>query len=485
MFAGAVAIGLASAVLIGAPGAAQGVSAAHATPPPTPTPAPSQLPYPAYGTPAPDVAQSRPVAGVPTSVSLVQAMAIAVAQSPAFATQRAQYDITRAKYASEKLAIFPSVSANADATRSYGSSSTRNGSGGNGNGNTTSGSGPFTTLSATAQLQQLIFDGGRVIAAIKSAKQADLAGQQTLERQLQALEFNVAKAYYGVLQANAAVDASAQSVHLFEITENSIAAKIHAGAAARSDLSLATFQTSRARGLLVSAQGLAIAAQSAFALTLGLDADTAIAPQGSGQSAIAATPTYQKSLAQALLLRPDYLAAQHTVDAASDNLRYAKLARFPVLNGTASDGVNRTLPSSTSFSHSASLGATLSIPIFDQGLTTFNVASAQSQLDQANAGLTLAKLTVESDVRTALSGLISARALLVQAQLELQSAQVGLSAAQARYKVGVATILDLVTAEANYAQAQTDYVNAVYGAQIAEQTFNFALGLTDLKGISP
>jgi multidrug efflux system outer membrane protein len=193
------------------------------------------------------------------------------------------------------------------------------------------------------------------------------------------------------------------------------------------------------------------------------------------------SPTYAKSLAQALLLRPDYQAAQHIVTAAHDDVRYAELARFPSITANASDGVDRQLPFNRSFSHSSSIGASISIPIYDQGLTAYNVAQAKAALDEDIASLTQSKLGVESDVRSALSGLISARALLVQTNLELSSAQTALDAAQAKYRVGAATIIDLITAEANLAQAQTDNVSAIYNAQTALQAYNYAMGLSTLQ----
>jgi len=487
LYAGTAALALALASGTALPAGAQTTSktttpAAKLTPPPTPSPAPSgaALPYPAYGSPAPDVAQLQPAAGVPPQITLEQAIAIAAAKSPAFAIERAQYDAIRAKYGAAKGALYPNVSADASVSRSFGG----NGNSGTGSGGTAgTTTGPNTEISIQAKVSQLIFDGGRVLAGLKQAKEGDAAGQLTLDRDVQTLEFNVANAYFAVLQAEASVDAANQAVHQFQVTQDSIAAKIRAGSAARSDIAQAQFQAARARGLLVTAQGQVIAAQSAFATTLGLDADTEVVPQERPQSALSSqTPTYAKSIGQAYLLRGDYLAAQHNVAGAAAGVRFAKLAKFPSINATYSDGVTRNVSSGQvgPFQHGANLGATLSIPIFDQNQTNYAVAVAQSQLDQANAGLTQTKLGVEQQVRTALSGVISSRASLAQAQLELNAAQVGLSAAQARYRVGAATILDLVTAEANYSQAQTDYVNALYATQTAQQNYEYAVGTTGI-----
>lgn len=453
------------------------------SPQPMPTTSSSPIPYPAYGTPAPDVAAQRQRAGVPTNVSLAQAVDISVAQSPAFASQRAQYRAIYAKYGSELGALYPNVSVNGSITRTYGSS------GGAAAGAISGGSGGSATVTnekASVQLTQLIYDGGRVIAAIRSAKNADVAGRDTLVRQLQTLAFNVANAYYGVLQADATVDADALVVRQFETQENAISAQIRAGAAARSDLAAAQSQTANARGALVAAQSAAIGAQATFATTLGLDADTAIQPQrlDSSPPQVKTLP-YTQALSEALTLRPDYLAAIYTVESSEENLRFAKLARFPLIEANGQSGTGRILASgpnaSPAFSGSGQLGATISIPLYDQGLTNYNVAVAASQLDQARTAVVSSKLTVEADVRTALSQVISARAALVQAQAGLKSAVVNVQATQARYKVGAATITDIVTAQSLFATASSNYVNALYAERISEERYTFALGASDLK----
>ena len=447
------------------------------TPLPTPVVATTPLPYPAYGTPAPDISHQQPTANVPANVSLAQAVAIAVMGSPTFASERAQYRAIAAKYNSEKQAILPNISGSASVTRSFGGSRVTQ----SGSGSSTAIGGNATTISGQLQLQQLIFDGGRVIAAIRTAKESDIAGRDTLVRQLQTLDYTVAQAYYGVLQANATVNADASLVRQFETQEGAVRQQIRLGAAARSDLAAAQFQTAQARGALITAQGTAIGAQATFATDLGLNADALVDPQplaGAGGPKILG---YAPSLREALALRPDYLSAEHTVESAQQNVRYAKLGRFPSITANASTGYSEFLPAATpKLIAGQSLGATLTIPIFDQGLTNYNVAIAQSQLDQATAGLLGSRLTIESDVRGALANLISARASLLQAQAELQSAQVNQQATQAKYRVGAATITDIVTAEANLATAQRDDITGIYNERLAEQRYTYAMGTGDL-----
>jgi outer membrane protein len=487
------------------------------SPMPQPTVSGTPIPYPAYGTPAPDVEQLTPKKGVPQSISLTDAVRIGVALSPVFANDNAQWAAIHAKYTSELQALYPAVSGNAQAAKSY----TNGSSGSISSPSPAPGSAivplatatkpPFgvysqstvSSESATISITQLIFDGGRTIAAIRSAKEADIAGRATLLRDLQTLALNIANAYYTVLEDNATVTADAQLVHEFEVNEASVAAQIRNGAAPRSDIAAAQFQTAQAKGNLVVAQGAAIGAQATFATTLGLDADSMVVPKSLRAQASVPNPTYAASLKRALIMRPDYIAAAYSVQSDQEGVRYAKLARFPVLTASGNDGISRTFvncfsttntdpktgkvtpvsecPGPPAWSNDKSIALSLTVPIYDQGLTNYNVAVAASQLDQALATLNTTRLTVESDVRSALATLISSRGSLVQAKSELLSAQVSLDATQAQYRVGASTILNVVTAEANLSTAQSTYITALYGVYTAEQNYLYATGVSDVQ----
>ncbi len=486
------------------------------SPLPQPTISGTPLPYPAYGTPAPDVANLTPKKGVPQSISLADAIRIGVALSPTFALQNAQWAAIHARYTSAVQALYPGVSGNAQIGNQYSNGTTSTGS----TGRPTTSPSPLagvplaiaglatpappsratvTNESVAISITQLIYDGGRTIANIRAAKEADIAGRATLLRQLQTLALNVANAYFAVLEDNATVTADAQLVHEFEVNEASVAAQIRNGAAARSDIAAAQFQTAQARGSLVTAQGTAIGAQATFATTLGLDADSQVVPQQVMAQSAAPNPTYGIALKRALIMRPDYISAAYNVLSLQQNLRYYKLARWPILSAGASDSVSRQFidcygtanltpkvsaalcPGPQSYSNDKTVGLNLTVPLYDQGLTNYNIANAAAQLDQAIATLNSTKLTVESDVRSALATLISARSSLVQAQSELTSAQVSLSATQAQYKVGATTILNVVTAEANLTTAQSAYITALYGVQTAQQNYLYATGISDVQ----
>lgn len=446
------------------------------SPAPMPTVTGTPIPYPAYGTPAPDVAQLKAHPGIPVQVTLAQAIDIAVVQSPTLASESATYREIAARVGAEEGALFPALSGTASISRDYGHAGS--------NASASPGPGYDTSESAGLSISQLIFDGGRAIAAIRSAKAADVAGKDTLLRQLQTLSYTVAQSYYALLDDEATVASDNSLVREFELNERYVQAQIRTGAAARSDLAAAQFETAQARGSLVTAQGQVIVAEASFATTLGLNADTQIVPQPlPGSPKQEKILSYQQSLQEAYTLRPDFLAAEYTVESDKENLRYAKLARFPTISANGTLGTGRTLsPGSPAqpYSSSQSLGATLSVPIYDQGQTNYNVAAAAATLDQALASMTQSRLAVQSDVRGGLATLISARASLVQAQAEVTSATVSLQATQAQYRVGASTITAVVTAEANLATAQAAYIAALYSERLAEANYEYVMGANDL-----
>lgn len=461
--------------------------APKSTPTPIPAATPAQsMPYPAYGTPAPAVSAQRAQPGVPPQISLPEAVAIAAAKSPVLAIARGDYRLTQLSVNLARTGLFPNLSATASVTRSFGSgrSSSGSGTGGTGSGGTGSGAigSAFTSEGINANLRQLIFDGGKVIAQIHQAESNELAGAGTYERSLETLAFNVAQAYYNALQAHAATQLAAQVVHQNQVQENLVLAQLRAGTASRVDLATAQLPTAQARVALVKAQGTELSAVATFANTLGLDADTLVQPINDTPSNPTASllPSellnYDQALARALAERPDYLSAQYAVQAAAYSVKAARAGFFPTLTGNGSYGTNSTTASGTDFRSSGSVGVTLSIPIFDQGVTHVQVEQAQTQLDIATSQLQDNKLGVELAVRQALIGLVSAQAALGQAQAELNKAQEILRATQAQYRAGVTTLPLLLNAQVGLTTAETDQLNAVYGLRQAEQSYLYALG---------
>jgi outer membrane protein len=446
---------------------------------------PSTLPYPAYGTPAPGVDRGVQLKDEKPVVTLDQAIAVGFAKSPLLAQARAAVLIATAPVSLAKSAIFPRLSGTASSThtdRQPGGAASSSGSG-SGSGGTSTSSSSSTSNSLLVTLSQLIYDGGRVAAQLRAAKANQVASLALYKRQLQTVAFNIANAYYAALAAQRVTEVNVATVQLDQVDEDLVVAELRAGTASQVDLATAQLPTAQARVAVVKAQGAELSAQAAFVNAMGLDANAYVLPQDDGNVLAGvsfvpavAIPTYDAAITRALLLRPDYYAAVQNVEGFEASLRAARLGLFPTLNGSASTGTASTDPGGGTFRNASSVGISLSVPIYDGGVTAAQVMQAQGQLDQANATLVNTKLNLQLNVKQTLVNLVAARGAFDQVQAELAKAQEVLKATQAQYRAGVTTLPLLLNAQVGITQALTDQVTALYTLRQAEAAFLFAEG---------
>ncbi|HEX6058666.1 MAG TPA: TolC family protein [Gemmatimonadaceae bacterium] len=106
--------------------------------------------------------------------------------------------------------------------------------------------------------------------------------------------------------------------------------------------------------------------------------------------------------------------------------------------------------------------AQVSIPIFDGFTREQRVQEAAAYRSDARYALRAAELKLTADVTSAYLNLTtSAQTVAIQEQ-NARTAREALLLAEERYRVGAATFVEVTQAQADYEQAETDRINAVY-----------------------
>jgi len=443
---------------------------------PAPSPSPSSTPAPPMSSSTTSMSQT------PMSLNLSQAETIALASSPALAFARGQLESALGAVGTSRAGELPNISGSASTGRSKSVSPPGNFAGFT--------SPPTTTLttskSAALILRQLIVDGGRIHEAVAAAKFGSDAARYDLERQIQSVEFNVASSYYAALQARHQLQVARDSLNLAQVQLKLVQAQFKAGVASRADVLTAQLPVAQAQ--LAMAQA-ANGEQTQLALmldTMGVPAQTPVTISDEPASSVP-LPALADVLAIANRDRPDLLAAQSSANAAAASLRSARLGLFPSISGTGSTNTNSskqttdqpntggspppTISTTTSgvYAPSWSIGLSLSVPIFDGGLTRGETAQAQGSLDQANANLKATQLLVSLNIQQAYLGVQTAQAGLTAADAEYAQARTVLDVTNAQYKAGVTTLPLLLNAQVALAKAESDQVNALYTYKTAWQ----------------
>jgi outer membrane protein TolC len=437
------------------------------------------LPYPAYGPPQPQILTTRRVAGVPATVALADAIAIAIARVPSLDAARGDVALEDASVALARTGLAPDVSISASPTYSYVQD-------GGANASAASSAASAALFSAQSNsgsisLSQLIFDGGQIRAKIDAARLTRDAALATYRRDAQTVAFNVADAYYTLLADERTVAVDEQLLRENIVSENLVRAQIRAGTVAGADLASQLATTANARTTLVSAQATFQNDRVAFATTLGLPADADVLPRDDTQGLETTTPTgplpaFADALDTAYRERPDVAEARLTVAADEASLRGARRGLSPTLSFSGTKGLESSDLGGGAIRNDGTIGLTVTIPVYDQGITRANVASSRATVAIADANEATKRISVSQDVRQALTSIVSDRAVLDQTRAAYDSAVISLRSTQGQYRVGVSTLPSLIQAEATLASAATNIVNAIYTLRIAENNLRYALG---------
>ena len=127
----------------------------------------------------------------------------------------------------------------------------------------------------------------------------------------------------------------------------------------------------------------------------------------------------------------------------------------------------------------------LKVPVFDGWRTAGRVAQAQA--DRAKVGQDRVALETQIDVeaKQAVDRLRVARSVLQAAELNVVQARRALEMIEANYKLGAATSLDVLDAQAASAQAEVNRIEALYAHANARAGLRYVMGQDPLDEMAP
>jgi outer membrane protein len=120
--------------------------------------------------------------------------------------------------------------------------------------------------------------------------------------------------------------------------------------------------------------------------------------------------------------------------------------------------------------------ATFSLPIFNGFQREQQIEQARANDDNARYNLQAQSLQLTADVTSAFLTLRTQFQTVALQEQNASAAREGLRLAQEKYRVGAATYLDLANAQATFARAENDRINAVYEYHKAFAALESAVG---------
>ena len=342
----------------------------------------------------------------------------------------------------------------------------------------------YNSNSAALTLSWLVFDSGARSANGENARQLLAAAAASQDSAVQSLFLSALQAFYFAQATRAAVVSTTEAERAAREGFNAAESRYNVGVATPADRLLAQTALSQATLTRIKAEGEARNALGALANVMGFPAGQSLAlvqppaalPDAGFQREVAAL------IAEAEVRRPDLKAAEAQVKAAQAGVDVVQAQGRPSVSLSAGPTWAEVDRGSL---NGGLIGVTVNVPIFTGFDTTYRVRAAEAQVDLKAAQLDRLRNQVALDVWKAYQSLTTANQSLKTTVDLVASAEQSERVALGRYKAGVGTVLDLLTAQSALAGARLQRIQAALDWFVYRATLAQAVGALDYTLLQP
>jgi outer membrane protein len=440
------------------------VPAAGQSPQPAPPQQQESTSYPATQTPGP-VAQGAVPAG--TSLTRRQAEALALKKNPQITVGKLRALIAGQYVREQRSALLPT--AYLSLTGVTASNGARISAGALNN--------PiiFQRAATGTTVSQLITDFGRTTNMVSSAESSAKAEEENSAATTAQIVLAVDQAFYNALETKALLQVAQQTIDARQLIVNQINALTQAKLKSDLDLSFANVDLSRAKLLQLEAKNNYATALATLSAILGYPDQQPFDLVESTSAPEQPDADMNPLIMAALRQRPEVLALQDQVTSAEKFAHAEHDLWRPTVSALGTVGVAPVRDNALPNWYGA-VGANINIPVFNGFLYNARAKTADLQTEAAKQRLLDERNNIARDVRTAWQQSQQAFERLGVTQQLRDQANLGLNLAQARYNLGLGSIVELGQAELQKTEADIADTDAQYQYRLTRLVLAYTIG---------
>lgn len=346
------------------------------------------------------------------------------------------------------------------------------------------GTGQFTTSGTSTQsLGTTLSSSIDLFAGFRRSgeKKAANANRDATEASFQNAQFQqqltTTNTFFDVLAAEQLALVRAASVRRAEEQLKVAVAKLQAGRGIRPDSLRSLVTLGNAQLQLVNAQTALATAEANLGRLVGEDGPVGAVDDSSLYQMLPAVDLGALRV-EAIANAPAVKSAAAAAASARAAITIAKAGYYPTLNLAGSASLNGSSRNRYTFLNSRSVSLGLNWPIFNRFQREQGIVSSLVTAEVAEATAAEARRQVLSGLTAALAGLEAARLRIGISQTSVLAGQEDLRVQQERYRLGVATILDVLTSQEALNQAEVDGVMARFDYVRARAQISALIGRT-------
>lgn len=329
-----------------------------------------------------------------------------------------------------------------------------------------------------------IFTSGRLTSGFKQANYNLLSTEEGVRQSKQTTVFNTKQAFYSCLLAKNFVNVAEEAVEVAEKHYKNVKSLYEVGMASRFDLLRSEVQVANLKPQLIRARNSLKIAELALKTLLGLDLSQPV--EIKGELAFEPfEPDLEESIAKALSARPEVSQVRYQKEMAGEMLKMARASNLPTiaLSGLYNFWADNFNFRKDNWQSYYTVNLAFSIPIFNGFAASARVAQSKAiikEIELADKGL---QEMIKFEVRQVILKLKEAHESLLSQEKNVEQAQESLRIAELNFSEGMATTLDVSSAQAALSQAKTNYSQALYDYVISRAQLEKAMGV-DLEGMN-
>ncbi len=341
-------------------------------------------------------------------------------------------------------------------------------------------------LGASASLNWLLYDFGKTNAAISAEYFSTLEAAYKYNKNVQDLIYEVIESYCNLFSSKEEVEAALRAEESYKEAYKMALEKYDLGLVPKADVLKS--ETEYAQRTLIKQK-----AENSTAIYKGKLLKLLSLEQGTNLNLLKPTLIQETDIINsnvnsliknAIKDRPDLQALIAKEKAYRQTNKSVKRKFLPSISLYGSSNKDDIEGSGLSGGLNNTLGIKVSIPIFTGFEQTYSVKRAKYQIEAVREEKKEAEDLIGYEIWSAYQDLKTAEDNFKVCEKMIKSAKESKDVAAGMYKAGKNSMLEVLDAEASYAEAEKEYISAEYGKVIAQASLLKAIGKLDKKFLS-
>lgn len=323
-----------------------------------------------------------------------------------------------------------------------------------------------------------LFTGGRLTSGFKQAKYNLLSTEEAVRQSSHLTVFNTKRAFYGVLLAQEFVRVAEEAVEVAEKHFQNVKSLYEVGMASRFDLLRSEVQVANLKPQLIRARNSLKITELSLKTLLGIDLSQPIELKGD-MTFQPYKPDLEECLSRALQNRPEISQVSYQKQMAGEMFKLARATRLPSLavSGTYNFWGDQFNFQKNNWQSYYTVNLVLTVPLFNGFAASAQMAQSKAMIRELELTKKGIEETIRFEVRQAILNLQQARESLLSQEKNVEQAQESLRIAELNFSEGLATTLDVSSAQAALSQAKTNYSQALYDYVVSLAELDKAMGV--------